>query len=68
MALALVRIGLPAVVAIVGIVLITFGNDTAVGAGIVLICVACLVVLANLLIRLGISSEEDRERERRRRS
>lgn len=68
MALALVRIGLPAVVAIVGIVLIIFGNDTAVGAGIVLIGVACLVVLANLLIRLGISSEEDRERERRRRS
>lgn len=68
MALALVRIGLPAVIAIAGILLVILGGDSARGAGIVLIGVACLVVLANLLMRLGLSSERDRERERRRRS
>jgi hypothetical protein len=48
-------------------VLVLVGGDATVGAGIVLIGVAALVVLANLLLRLGLSSERDREREEERR-
>jgi hypothetical protein len=66
-ALILVRFVLPAVIAVVGIVLVSTGGDSARGAGIVLIGVALLVVLANLFIRLGLLSERDREEEARRR-
>jgi ABC-type transport system involved in cytochrome bd biosynthesis fused ATPase/permease subunit len=62
-ALLLVRVVLPAAIAVVAILLLIFGNDSARGAGIVLIGVAMLVVLANLFIRLGLLSERDRERE-----
>jgi uncharacterized membrane protein len=62
------RIGLPAAIAVAGIVLIAIGGDAPVGAGIVLLGVAGLVVLANLLIRLSIQSERDREREEARRA
>jgi hypothetical protein len=58
-----VRTGLPVVIAIAGILLVLSGSEAAVGAGIVLIGVAGLVVVANLLIRLSIMSQEDRERE-----
>jgi hypothetical protein len=58
-----VRIGLPVVIFVAGILLVLSGSDAAVGAGIVLIGVAGLVVVANLLIRLSIMSQEDRERE-----
>ena len=61
------RIGLPAVIAVVGVVCIALGGDAALGAGIVLLGVAVLVVVANLLIRLSIADEEDRAREERRR-
>jgi hypothetical protein len=67
-ALRLVRVGLPVAIAVAGVVLIVLGGDAAVGAGIVLIGVALLVVLANLFIRLGLASERDREREEQRRS
>jgi hypothetical protein len=63
----LVRYGLPAVIATVGVALVVLGSETAQGAGIVLIGVALLVVLANLYIRLALSSERDREREAERR-
>ena len=66
--LRLVRVGLPAAIAVAGVVLIVLGGDAAVGAGIVLVGVAVLVVLANLFIRLGLASERDREREEERRS
>jgi hypothetical protein len=62
-----VRYGLPAAIAVAGVVLLVLGGDSNVGAGIVLIGVAGLVVVANLFIRLGIASEEDREREAARR-
>ena len=65
--LALVRIALPAAIALAGAILIVIGGDAEVGAGIVLLGVAALVVLANLFIRLAISSQEDREREEERR-
>ena len=67
MALILVRFVLPAVIAVVGVVLVITGGDSARGAGIVLISVALLVVLANLFIRLGLLSERDREEEEARR-
>ena len=67
MGLLLVRVVLPAVIALAGIVLVVFGGDSGRGAGIVLIGVAGLVVLANFMIRLGLQSERDREREAKRR-
>ena len=67
MALLLVRVVLPAVIALAGVLLVVFGGDSGKGAGIVLIGVAGLVVLANVLIRLGLQSERDREREAKRR-
>ena len=67
MGLVFVRYVLPAVIAVTGVVLVIVGGDSARGAGIVLIGVAFLVVLANLFIRLGLLSERDREQEARRR-
>jgi len=67
MSLVAVRVLLPAAIAIAGVVLVIVGGDAARGAGIVLVGVAALVVLANLLMRLGIDSERDREREEARR-
>lgn len=70
MALKLVRFGFPAVIAVAGALLLALGSDAAQGAGVVLLGVALLVVLANLFIRLGLASQRDREREveRRRRT
>ena len=65
MGLTLVRVVLPAAIAVAGIVLIAVGGDSPVGAGIVLIGVAGLVVLANVLMRLGLDSERDRAEEER---
>jgi hypothetical protein len=67
MAVKLVRYGLPAAIFVAGVVLIAIGGDAPLGAGIVLIGVAGLVVLANVLTRLSIQSERDREREEERR-
>ena len=67
MALKLVRFGLPAAIFVAGIVLIAIGGDAPLGAGIVLIGVAALVVLANVMMQLGLQSERDREREAERR-
>lgn len=67
MALKLVRFGFPAVIAVAGALLLALGSDAAQGAGVVLLGVALLVVLANLVIRLGLASQRDREREAERR-
>jgi hypothetical protein len=67
MGLVLVRVVLPAAIALSGVVLVVVGGETAQGAGIVLIGVAVLVVLANLFIRLALQSEQDRRREQERR-
>jgi hypothetical protein len=67
MALLLVRVVLPAVIALAGVLLVVLGGDSGQGAGIVLIGVAGLVVLANFMMRLGLQSERDREREAKRR-
>jgi drug/metabolite transporter (DMT)-like permease len=62
-----VRLVLPVATAFVGLVLIVLGGDIVRGAGVFLIGAACLVVLANVFIRLGLQSERDREREEERR-
>jgi len=67
MTLLLVRVVLPALIAIAGVILVAVGGDSAQGAGIVLIGVGGLVVLANAFIRLALQSERDREREQERR-
>jgi hypothetical protein len=63
----LLRVGLPLATALAGVVLLVIGGEAATGAGIVLIGVAGLIALANALIRLGVQSERDREREEARR-
>jgi hypothetical protein len=65
--LQLARDGLPAVIATVGVALVVLGSETAQGAGIVLVGVAGLVLLANVFIRLALVSERDRAREAQRR-
>jgi drug/metabolite transporter (DMT)-like permease len=67
MGLSLVRIWLPAAIALAGLLLIVLGGETAQGAGIVLVGAALLVVLANVLLRLGLQSERERAEEQRRR-
>jgi hypothetical protein len=60
------RIGLPLVICLVGLGLaIAGGEDTVVGAGVVFVGVGLLVALVNALMRLGIQSERDRDREQR---
>lgn len=63
----LLRIGLPAAIFAAGVVLVLIGGDAPLGAGIVLIGVAGLVVMANVFMRLGLQSEDDRAEEERRR-
>jgi hypothetical protein len=62
--LRLVRVGLPAAIAAAGVVLLIVGDgENAQGAGIALIGVAIVVVILNVFLRLGVSSERDRARE-----
>jgi hypothetical protein len=63
----LVRYGLPAAIALAGVVVLIIGAGQGISAaaGITLIGVAFLVGLVNLLARLAISSQDDREREER---
>ena len=61
------RVALPVAIMFAGVVLVVLGHENARGAGVVLIGVAALVVLANAFIRLGLQSEGDREREEARR-
>jgi hypothetical protein len=62
--LIVVRYALPALIALTGLVLtIAGGSDTVVAAGVALIGVGMLVALLNILMRLGIASSRDRERE-----
>ena len=61
----LVRYGIPVLIALAGVVLIVAGGDSGAGAGVVLIGIAGLVLLANVFVRLSLQSEDDREREER---
>ena len=58
-----VRYGIPLMLLTAGVVLIVVGGDAGTGAGIVLVGVAGLVLLANAFIRLGLESENEREQE-----
>ena len=63
-ALALVRIGLPAAIAAAGVVLIVTGDgENEQGAGVALIGCAVMVLLFNLFLRVGWRDTRDRERE-----
>jgi hypothetical protein len=62
--IVVVRYALPAVIMLTGLILtIAGGSDTVVAAGVALIGVGMLVALLNVLMRLGIASSRDRERE-----
>jgi hypothetical protein len=56
----LVRIALPTAIAIAGVVLLV---AVSAGLGASLIAVALVVVFANALVRLGIASDADRQRD-----
>jgi hypothetical protein len=59
-----VRVVLPATIVVVGIALTALGSDDAVvGAGVTLVGVGMLVALLNVLMRLGLESGADRDRE-----
>lgn len=61
-----VRYLLPGAIAVTGIALVLGGHsDATVGAGVALAGVGMLVALLNVLMRLGIQSNRDREREER---
>ena len=59
---SLLRIGLPAVIALAGAVVLLAGSDVV---GLALLAVAVTTVAANWWIRLAIGSEHDREDEAR---
>lgn len=61
--LTLVRFGLPAVMVAIGLALVLFGGDAAVGAGVVIIGSAVLVSLANALVRFSLGEMQDRARD-----
>lgn len=63
-ALAAVRYGLPLAMVIAGIVAISLGDEAA-GFGVVLIGSAGIVLLINVLFRLSIRSNKEREEEER---
>jgi drug/metabolite transporter (DMT)-like permease len=64
----LLRVVLPLAIAIAGVALIATGGEASDGAGVLLLGVALLVVLANVFIRLTIDSQRDREEEERNRA
>lgn len=62
-----VRVVLPVATAFVGLVFVVLGGEIVRAAGVFLMGVACLVVLANVFMQLGLQSEREREREEARR-
>lgn len=62
--LILVRYGIPLAMAIAGVVCLFVGGDAA-GTGVVLIGSAGIVLLINLLFRLSVVSNREREQEER---
>jgi hypothetical protein len=62
--LLFVRYGLPAAITIAGIVCLAIGGDAA-GSGVVLIGSAGIVLLINVLFRLSLVSNRERDEEER---
>jgi hypothetical protein len=61
-----VRYGLPGAILLAGVLVIVVGSDAiATAAGIVLIGISFLVFLVDVLARLAIASQLDRDREQR---
>jgi hypothetical protein len=60
-----VRVGLPVLLVVAGVVLLIVGRGTtsAAGLGVVLLGVALMVILIDWLYRLSVESNADRERE-----
>jgi xanthosine utilization system XapX-like protein len=65
--MVIVRVWLPAAIAVAGLVLIFVGDETIAAMGVLLLGVALLVVLANVFVRLSLDSEREREEEERNR-
>lgn len=65
--MVIVRVWLPAAIALGGVVLIVVGDETIKAMGVLLLGVALLVVLANVFVRLSLQSEREREEEERNR-
>lgn len=59
-----VRYGLPLAIAVAGIVCLVIGGDLA-GTGVVLIGSAAMVLLLNVLFRLSLTSNRERDEEER---
>ncbi len=62
--LLLVRYGLPLAIAAAGVVCLVVGGNAA-GAGVVLIGSAAIVFLLNVLFRMSLTSNREREAEER---
>jgi hypothetical protein len=59
-----VRVWMPLLIALIGVALMLLpSSESALGAGIVLVGVAALVVLLNALVRVGLQSNRERDRE-----
>jgi hypothetical protein len=65
--MVIVRVWLPAAIAVAGVVLIVVGDESIAAMGVLLLGVALLVVLANVFVRLSLDSEREREEEERNR-
>ncbi|MDP9383778.1 MAG: hypothetical protein M3P50_00815 [Actinomycetota bacterium] len=57
------RLGLPALMLVAGVVMIAVGDQYVVGAGVTIVGSAFLVVLANALFRYSAGELRDRDRE-----
>jgi hypothetical protein len=62
--LLFVRYGIPSLIAIAGIVCLVVGGDAA-GSGVVLVGSAGIVLLLNVLFRLSVTSNRERDEEER---
>jgi hypothetical protein len=62
-ALVAVRYGLPLLLVVVGIGFMAAGGRTATDAGLMFIGCAGVVIVANVLFRIGLSGDADREAE-----
>jgi hypothetical protein len=60
-----VRVVLPVAIALAGVILMTVGAGSVAALGALLVGIAGLVVLVNVLARMSISSQSDRDREAR---
>jgi hypothetical protein len=58
-----VRYGLPVVLVVAGVAFLAIGGSAATAAGFMFFGCAGVVIVANVLFRMGVSGEADREEE-----